>query len=64
MAYSPLVGEANVKNEEFLDLFRKNRREVAVSKQLTGLEQVWADKARSNYERALQLANEARSLAK
>lgn len=64
VAYSPLVGEANVKNEEFLDLFRKNRREVAVSKQLTGLEQVWADKARSNYERALQLANEARSLAK
>ncbi|MDH4415865.1 MAG: extracellular solute-binding protein [Acidovorax sp.] len=64
VAYSPLVGEANVKNEEFLDLFRKNRREVAVSKQLTGLEQVWADKARGNYERALQLANEARSLAK
>lgn len=64
MAYSPLVGEANVKNEEFLELFRKNRRDVAVSKQLTGLEQVWADKARTNYERAQQLANEARSLAK
>lgn len=63
-AYSPLVGEANVKNEEFLELFRKNRRDVAVSKQLTGLEQVWADKARANYERAQQLANEARSLAK
>lgn len=64
MAYSPLVGESNVKNEEFLELFRKNRRDVAVSKQLTGLEQVWADKARTNYERAQQLANEARSLAK
>lgn len=63
-AYSPLVGEANVKNEEFLELFRKNRRDVAVSKQLTGLEQIWADKARANYERAQQLANEARSLAK
>ncbi|WP_298210159.1 extracellular solute-binding protein [Acidovorax sp.] len=63
-AYSPLVGEANVKNEEFLELFRKNRRDVAVSKQLTGLEQVWADKARANYERAQQLAEEARGLAK
>ncbi|QNP59860.1 ABC transporter substrate-binding protein [Paenacidovorax monticola] len=64
LAYTPLVGEANVKNEEFLELFRKNRRDVAVSKQLTGLEQMWADKARANYERAQQLAGEARSLAK
>ncbi len=64
LAYTPLVGEANVKNEEFLELFRKSRREVAVSKQLTGLEQMWADKARANYQRAQQLADEARALAK
>jgi len=64
LAYTPLVGEANVRDEEFLELFRKNRRDVAVSKQLTGLEQLWADKARANYERAAKLANEARALAK
>ncbi len=64
LAYSPLVGADTVANEEFLELFRKNRRDVAVSKELTGLEQLWANKAKSNYERALQLANEARATAK
>lgn len=64
LAYAPLVGADNVKNEEFLELFRKNRRDVAVSKELTGLEQLWANKAKGNYERALKLANEARAAAK
>ena len=64
LAYTPLVGAENVKNKEFLELFRKSRRDVAVSKELTGMEQMWADKARANYERAQQLATEARGLAK
>ena len=64
LAYTSLVGEANVKNEEFLALFRKNRRDVEVSKQLTGLEQMWATKARENYERARGLAQQAQGLAK
>lgn len=64
LAYSSLVGEANVKNEQFLELFRKNRREVAVSKELTGLEQLWASKARDNYARATKLAEDALALAK
>lgn len=63
-AYSPLVGPDTVKNAEFLELFRKNRREVAVSKQVTGQEELWAAKARSNYARARQLAEEAASLAR
>lgn len=64
LAYTSLVGEANVKNEEFLALFRKNRRDVEVSKQLTGLEQLWATKARENYERARGLALQAQGMAK
>jgi ABC-type Fe3+ transport system substrate-binding protein len=64
LAYTSLVGEANVKNEEFLALFRKNRRDVEVSKQLTGLEQMWATKARENYERARGLAQQAQGMAK
>ncbi|MGC4003690.1 MAG: extracellular solute-binding protein [Pirellulales bacterium] len=63
-AYSPLVGPDTVKNAEFLELFRKNRREVEVSKQVTGQEELWAAKARSNYARARQLAEEAASLAR
>ena len=64
LAYTPLVGAENVKNKEFLELFRKSRRDVAVSKELTGMEQIWSEKARANYERARQLADEARGLAK
>ena len=64
LAYTPLVGSENVKNEEFLELFRKSRRDVEVSKQLSGQEQLWANKARENYARAQQLANEARGLAR
>jgi phosphoglycerate transport regulatory protein PgtC len=63
-AYAPLVGEANVKNEQFLELFRKNRREVAVSKELTGLEEMWGSKSRGNYERARALADQAIALLK
>ncbi|HQQ71816.1 MAG TPA: ABC transporter substrate-binding protein, partial [Alicycliphilus sp.] len=64
LAYTPLVGADNVKNKEFLELFRKSRRDVAVAKELTGMEQLWSDKARANYERARQLADEARGLAR
>ena len=64
LAYTPLVGAENVKNEEFLELFRKSRRDVEVSKQLSGQEQLWANKARENYAKAQQLATEARTLAK
>ncbi len=64
LAYTPLVGAENVKNEEFLELFRKSRRDVEVSKQLSGQEQLWANKARENYDRALKLATEARGLAR
>ena len=55
------MGEANVKDEQFLELFRKSRRDVAVAKELTGMEQIWANKAKANYDKALQLANEAKS---
>ena len=64
LAYTPLVGAENVKNEQFLELFRRSRRDVEVSKQLSGQEQLWANKARENYARAQQLATEARGLAK
>jgi ABC-type Fe3+ transport system substrate-binding protein len=63
-AYSSLVPESMVKDEKFLDLFRQNKREVAVAKQLTGLEELWSSKAKANYERARDLANEAAALAR
>jgi phosphoglycerate transport regulatory protein PgtC len=64
LAYAPLVGEANMKDKQFLELFRKNKQDVAVAKQLTGLEEMWSTKAKANYARAELLAQEAAALAR
>jgi hypothetical protein len=63
-AYTPLVDEKNVNDKQFLEIFRKNKKDVAVAKQLTGLEELWNSKAKSNYARAEQLAGEASALVK
>ena len=63
-AYSPLVSESMIKDEEFLELFRANKKEVAVAKQLTGLEDLWNTKAKANYEKAADLAKQASALIK
>jgi phosphoglycerate transport regulatory protein PgtC len=63
-AYSPLVAESMVKDEAFLELFRKSKKDVAVAKQLTGLEELWSTKARANYEKARDLALQSAALAK
>jgi phosphoglycerate transport regulatory protein PgtC len=61
-AYSPLVSESMIKDEQFLELFRKNKKDVAVAKQLTGLEDLWNSKAKANYDKARDLANQASAL--
>ncbi|HQZ08159.1 MAG TPA: extracellular solute-binding protein [Burkholderiaceae bacterium] len=63
-AYSPLVSESMIKDEEFLKLFRQNKKDVAVAKQLTGLEELWNTKAKTNYEKATELAKQASALIK
>lgn len=63
-AYSPLVSDSMVKDVAFLELFRKNKKDVAVAKQLTGLEDLWSSKSKANYEKARDLAEQAASLAK
>lgn len=63
-AYAPLVSESMIKDQQFLELFRKNKKEVAVAKQLTGLEDLWNTKARSNYQKATELAEQAAALIK
>jgi phosphoglycerate transport regulatory protein PgtC len=63
-AYSSLVDERTMKDPAFQELFRKNKKEVAVSKQLTGLEESWNSKAKANYARAEDLARQAVALTK
>jgi phosphoglycerate transport regulatory protein PgtC len=63
-AYSPMVSDNMINDPAFLELFRKNKKDVAVAKQLTGLEDLWNSKAKSNYDKARDLAEQASSLAK
>jgi len=63
-AFSPLVSDAMINDKNFLELFKKNKKDVAVAKQLTGLEDNWSSKAKANYERARDLANQASALIK
>ena len=63
-AYSPLVDDKLANDKEFLELFRKNKKDVAVAKQLTGMEELWSSKSKANYARAEDLANQAAALIK
>ena len=63
-AFSPLVSDSMIKDEAFLALFRANKKDVAVAKQLTGQEDLWNTKAKANYEKAADLAKQAAALIK
>ena len=63
-AYSPVVTEQKSKDKEFLALYRNTKRDAEKTKQTTGLEEYWSNTARKNYQRAVELANQAAALAK
>ena len=63
-AFSPAVGSGMAGNKDFLALFTANKKEAAVNKQITGLEDRWNSTARDNYSRAKTLAEQALSLAR
>jgi len=63
-AFSPLVPDSMIKDQGFLELFRKNKKDVEVAKKLTGLEDLWSSKSKANYEKARDLAQQASALIK
>lgn len=63
-AFSPVVGSSMAGNKDFLALFTANKKEAAVNKQVTGLEDRWNSGARDNYNRAKTLAEQALGLAR
>lgn len=63
-AFSPVVSSQMAANKDFLALFTANKKEASVNKQVTGLEDRWNSTARDNYNRAKQLADQARALAR
>ena len=62
-AFSPAVGAGMAGDKGFLALFTANKKDAAVNKQLTGLEDRWNTQARDNYARAKTLAEQALTLA-
>ena len=64
LAFSPVVGQRMAGDKDFLALFTANKKDAAVNKQLTGLEDRWNAAARENYARAKALAEQATGLAK
>jgi phosphoglycerate transport regulatory protein PgtC len=63
-AFSPVVNAQKATDKEFLALFAANKKDAAVSKSVTGLENYWNNSARQNYERARSLAEQALAAAK
>jgi ABC-type Fe3+ transport system substrate-binding protein len=59
LAYSPVVGAGMAGDKNFLALFTANKKDAAVNKQVTGLEDRWNTHARENYGRAKSLAEQA-----
>ena len=64
LAFSPVVGAGMAGNKDFLALFTANKKDAAVNKQVTGLEDSWNRHAQDNYQRARQLAEQALASAR
>ncbi len=64
LAFSPVVGAGMAGNKDFLALFTANKKNAAVNKQVTGLEDSWNRHALENYQRARQLAEQALAAAR
>ncbi len=64
LAYTPVVDAAKAADKEFLAVFAASKKDAAVNKRVTALEDHWNSSARANYERARSLAEQALALAR
>ncbi|MDQ2779091.1 MAG: extracellular solute-binding protein [Pseudomonadota bacterium] len=64
LAYTPVVDASKAADKEFLAVFSASKKDAAVNKRVTALEDHWNTAARSNYERAKALAEEAMAQAR
>jgi hypothetical protein len=53
-----------VKEKDFLALYGSTKRDALRAKEVTALEEYWGRKARENYVRAAELANQAAAMAR
>jgi len=64
LAFMPLVSEEKAKDAGFLALYSTTKRDALRAKEVTALEEYWSRRARENYVRAAELADQAAALAK
>ena len=63
-AFTPVVDRTKVADKEFLAVFAASKKDAAVNKRVTALEDHWNTEARANYERARALAEQALAAAR
>ncbi|WP_332825445.1 ABC transporter substrate-binding protein [Ramlibacter sp.] len=63
-AFSPVVDATKAADKEFLAVFAASKKDAAVNKRVTALEDHWNTEARANYERARTLAEQALAAAR
>ncbi|MBK9360469.1 MAG: extracellular solute-binding protein [Rubrivivax sp.] len=63
-AFTPVVDAGKVADKEFLAVFAASKKDAAVNKRVTALEDHWNTSARQNYERARSLAEQALAAAR
>lgn len=64
LAFTPVVDGKKASDKEFLTLLAASKKDAAVSKNVTALENHWNTSARQNYERAVALAEQAQAAAR
>ena len=64
LTFAPVVDEAKTRDKEFLAMFRQIKKDAATTKRLSALEEHWSNEAKKNYARAVELADQAGTLAK
>ncbi len=64
LAFTPAISSQIAGQKDFQKLFASNKKEVEVSKRISGLEESWNSKARANYAKAAELAQQAAALIK
>ena len=64
LAFAPVVSASLIRDPAFLATFTQNKRDAAVNKQVTGLEDAWNAKAKANYAKARELATAAMAKAR
>jgi len=62
LAWSPVIDAQAASEEKLLALFAGNRKDPAISREITRLEGQWNSTALANYAQAVKLANQAAAL--